>query len=136
MSDLDLRQSETILKGGKRGPAIVPGKAGQSLLYKAIKREGELQMPPGKAALSASEVASIRDWINAGGRLESRTGAQSSWWSFRKPVRPPLPTVKDASWVRNPIDAFILAKLEQQGLSPAPAADPAPCGYTARLARL
>ena len=52
MSGLDLRERDTILKGGKRGPAIVPGKADESLLYKAVRREGELQMPPGKAALS------------------------------------------------------------------------------------
>jgi hypothetical protein len=123
MSDLDLREPETILKGGKRGPAIVPGKAEESLLYKAVKRDGELQMPPGKVGLSASEVGAIREWINAGARLDSSLGAQPSWWSFRKPVRPPLPAVKNASWVRNPIDAFILAKLEQQGLSPAPPAD-------------
>jgi hypothetical protein len=54
MSDLDLRRPETILKGGKRGPAIVPGKAEQSLLYKAVKRDGDLQMPPGKIALTPS----------------------------------------------------------------------------------
>jgi hypothetical protein len=123
MSDLDLRETETILKGGKRGPAIVPGKAEESLLYKAVKREGELQMPPGKVGLTASEVESIREWINAGARLESSPVAQPSWWSFRKPVRPPVPAVKNPSWVRNPIDAFILAKLEQKGLSPAPPAD-------------
>ena len=52
MSDLDLRQQETILKGGKRGPAVVPGNAEASLLYKAVKREGELQMPPGKTPLA------------------------------------------------------------------------------------
>jgi hypothetical protein len=49
MSGLDLRERDTILKGGKRGPAIVPGKADESLLYKAVRRDGELQMPPGKA---------------------------------------------------------------------------------------
>jgi hypothetical protein len=124
MSDLDLRQPETILKGGKRGPAIVPGKAEQSLLYKAVKRDGDLQMPPGKVALTPSEVETLRAWINAGAKLESSPVSQPSWWSFRKPVRPPLPAVKNASWVRNPIDAFILAKLDQQGLTPAPPADP------------
>ena len=48
MSDLDLRQIDTILKGGKRGPAIVPGKSAESLLYRAIAQTGELKMPPGK----------------------------------------------------------------------------------------
>ena len=58
MSDLDLRDRATILKGGKRGPAIVPGNAEASLLYKAVRREGDLQMPPGKIALTAAEVKS------------------------------------------------------------------------------
>jgi Protein of unknown function (DUF1553)/Protein of unknown function (DUF1549)/Planctomycete cytochrome C len=128
MSDLDLRERETMLKGGKRGPAIVPGKAEESLLYKAVKREGELKMPPGNVALAPSEVDTIREWINAGGRRESSAAAtaaavEPSWWSFRKPVQPQVPAVKNASWVRNPIDAFILAKLEKEGMSPAPPAD-------------
>src|SRR5688500_14285082 len=56
-SDLDLRERGAILKGGKRGPAVVPGNAEASLLYKAVKREGELQMPPGKTGLIPSEVS-------------------------------------------------------------------------------
>ena len=68
MSDLDLRERETILKGGKRGPAVVPGNAEESLLYKAVKREGDLQMPPGKTALTAAKVSVLRDWINAGAK--------------------------------------------------------------------
>src|SRR6185369_4177764 len=56
MSGLDLREPESILKGGKRGPAVVPGDADASLLYKAVKRDGPLQMPPGKTPLSPSEV--------------------------------------------------------------------------------
>src|SRR5712692_1419387 len=126
MSDLDFRELGTILKGGKRGPAVVPGNAEASLLYKAVRREGELQMPPGKAPLSPAEVTVLRDWINAGARWESASGAipaASSRWSFKKPVRPLVPAVKNASWVRNPIDAFILARLEQNGLRPAPQAD-------------
>ena len=125
MSDLDLRSHAAMLKGGKRGPSIVPGNADASLLFKAIKREGELQMPPGKAGLSASEVATLRQWINSGARFDSTPAkaAEPSWWSFRKPVRPAVPTVKNAAWVRNPIDAFVMAKVEQKGLSPAPPAD-------------
>src|SRR6185369_3238888 len=125
MSDLDLRDRDTILKGGKRGPAIVPGKAGESLLYKAVRREGDLQMPPGKSALAAAEVNAIRDWINGGARWAStpRNAPAATWWSFKKPARPAVPTLKDASRVRNPIDAFILAKLDQQGLHLAPEAD-------------
>ena len=124
MADLDLRELSTTLKGGKRGPAVVPGNAEESLLYKAVKRDGELQMPPGKSGLSAAEVTTLKDWINAGARFASGTKtAEPSWWSLRKPVRPAIPGVKDASWIRNPIDAFIFAKLEAKGLRPAPAAD-------------
>src|SRR3954452_23466576 len=68
MSDLDVRDRATLLKGGKRGPAIVPGKAAESLLYKAVRREGDLQMPPGKGALSAAEIAAIGDWIDRGAK--------------------------------------------------------------------
>ena len=85
MSDLDMRDRAGILKGGKRGPAVVPGSADASLLYKAVKHEGELQMPQGKAALTASEVNILRDWINAGARFESAAPTARTapaWWSL------------------------------------------------------
>jgi hypothetical protein len=127
MSDLDLRSSETILKGGKRGPAVVPGNAEASLLYQAVQREGELKMPPGNDRLSAAEIAVLREWIDAGARLEpAREGeaaAGAQWWSFRKPVRPPVPAVSGAA-TASPIDAFICARLAREGLRPAPSADP------------
>lgn len=119
MSDLDLRETASMLKGGKRGAAVVPGNAEASLLLKAIRREGDLQMPPGKTGLAADEIALLREWINAGARREPASSAASTWWSFRKPVRPPVPAVKNTGWVRNPVDAFILAKLEEKGLRPA-----------------
>ncbi|MGH8247081.1 MAG: DUF1549 domain-containing protein, partial [Gammaproteobacteria bacterium] len=124
-SDLDLRELATILKGGKRGPAVVPGSAEASILYKAVSHQGELKMPPGKAPLAESEIRVLREWIDAGARWEpaSPTTAGPSWWSFRKPLRPPVPAVKNAALIPNPIDAFILAKLEQNGLRPAPQAD-------------
>src|SRR4051812_10967318 len=124
MSDLDVRDRATLLKGGKRGPAIVPGKADDSLLYKAVRREGELQMPPGKTPLTAAEIDSIRTWINSGGKWAGGSKAAGPpWWSFKKPVKPPVPTVADAARVRNPIDSFILAKLEEKKLKLAPEAD-------------
>src|SRR5512133_1725678 len=106
MSDLDVRDRALLLKGGKRGPAIVPGKADDSLLYKAVRREGELQMPPGKTALTAAEVTAIRDWINGGAKWSGggTKVAAPTWWSFKKPARPEVPKVADAARVRNPID--------------------------------
>src|SRR5262249_45522626 len=97
MSDFDIRDRVTILKGGKRGPAIVPGKAAESLLYKAILRNGELKMPRGMSALSAAEINIIRDWINGGAHwTPSASGAAAapSWWSFQKPVRRAAPAVR------------------------------------------
>src|SRR4051794_25750923 len=118
MSELDLRERDTILKGGKRGPAVVPGKADESLLYKAVRREGDVQMPPGKTTLTAAEVKAIGDWINAGAKWSSTApkAAAPTWWSFKQPVRPPVPTVKDAARVRTAVDAFILAKLDEKKL--------------------
>src|SRR5690348_1278204 len=55
MSDLDLRGIDTILKGGKRGPALVPGKSSESLLYRAVAQTGDLKMPPGKPPLAAAD---------------------------------------------------------------------------------
>src|SRR4051812_5346015 len=124
MSDLDVRDRATLLKGGKRGPAIVPGKANDSLLYKAVRREGELQMPPGKTPLTAAEIDSIREWIDSGAKWAGGSKAAGPvWWSFQKPVKPPVPTVADSARVRNPIDSFILAKLEEKKLKLAPEAD-------------
>ena len=125
MSGLDVRQRETILKGGKRGPAIVPGKPAESLLYKAVAREGDLQMPPGKKALAAEDVARIRSWIEAGAPWEAgqAQGPESSWWAFRPLSKAAPPAVKKPDWARGPIDRFILAKLEEKGLHPVAAAD-------------
>ena len=126
MSDLDLRDRAAFLKGGKRGPSVVPGDAEGSLLYQAVKQSGDVKMPPGKTPLTAAEVKALGDWIQGGANWVSApaTGPASGvWWSFRKPVRPATPIVKAVSRVRNPIDAFILARLEQNGLEPAPEAD-------------
>ncbi len=126
MSDLDMRQRDTLLRGGKRGAALVPGKPEESLLYKAVARHGDLQMPPGRNALTAAEVATIRDWIKAGAAWDDAQISKSdepAWWAFRKPVRPPAPAVSNAAWVRNPVDAFVLAKLDEKKLRPVAAAD-------------
>src|ERR1043166_7161150 len=63
MSGLDLRQRETILRGGKRGPAIVPGKPEESLLYQASTHLGELKMPPSKNPMSPGDLTLLRKWI-------------------------------------------------------------------------
>src|ERR1041384_3722387 len=65
MSGLDVRRPDAVLKGGKRGPAVVPGHSSESLLYRAIAQTGDVKMPPGKSALAAADVETIRQWIDA-----------------------------------------------------------------------
>ena len=127
MSGLDLRARESMLKGGGKGPALVPGNAEESLLFLAASHRGELKMPPGKPALSAHDLDALRVWIDEGAPWDSTVSAaaptEPSWWSLRRPRLPPVPKVKNQKRVRNPIDAFVLKKLESEGLEPAPAAD-------------
>src|SRR5215472_1898575 len=118
MSGLKVSARETLLKGGNRGPAIVPGKASESLLYKAVAHLGEVSMPPG-GALPSGDVAAIKDWIDSGAAWTAGGGTQTStWWAFRKPVRPAVP-----AGATNPIDAFIDRKLKSSGIAASPEAD-------------
>ena len=120
MGGLDLRQRETMLKGGARGAAVVPGKPAESVLYQAVLRQGALQMPPGKKGLSEAEVATLKSWINRGANWGGAAlTAQPNWWSFKKVTRPAVP----GSTAGNPIDAFVLAKLATQKLKPVAKAD-------------
>ncbi len=113
MGGLDLRQRETMLKGGARGAAVVPGKAAQSLLYQAVLRDGALQMPPGKKGLAQAEVDTLRAWIEAGAPWATAgVGAEPAWWSFRPLKRPAVPAGEG-----NPIDRFVNAKLSEKGLT-------------------
>jgi len=124
--DLLLDTRAGVLKGGLSGPAIVPGRPEESLLLKAIRRaDPELKMPP-KEKLDDRTIADFEAWIRRGSP-DPRTGPlrkdETPLWSLQ-PIRPAAPpAVKNESWVRNPIDRFILAKLEEKGLSPAPEAD-------------
>jgi len=134
MGRLRLDVKETGLKGGLSGAAIVPGDSKRSLLVKRILGEGdEARMPMGGAPLKPAEIALIRRWIDQGANwsvddqsaIPESQSAIKRHWAYVKPLRPPLPLVKNRSWVRNPIDAFILARLEKEGLTPSPEADKA-----------
>ena len=135
---LDLRAHAGQLRGGKSGPAIVPGNPEASLLYKRIVSG---QMPPPKLLVEAfvrppnnTEVELLRQWI-AGGALpappepaaeaEDRmvTDKDRQHWAFLSPKRPAAPRVAHGELVRNPVDAFLLAKLEAKKLSFSPAAE-------------
>ena len=128
MSGLDVRERDSLLRGGKRGPAVVPGVPEDSLLFLASAHQGDLKMPPASGSpLPVSELDILEKWIHEGvvwpdtGGMAG--GAEPSWWSFKKLRRPPLPTPDNLQLVANPIDAFVVAKLEAKGLKPAPRAD-------------
>jgi hypothetical protein len=123
---LDLRSVAAMTHGGDNGAALVPGKSGESLIVEQVTSK---TMPPGKnPKLTDEEVARLRAWIDAGAPGDSKAGSSSSksatnLWSFRPPQRPQVPTVRQAESVSNPVDAFLLARLEANGLGFSPEAN-------------
>jgi hypothetical protein len=116
---LDREEGLFGTREGAEGPVVVRGKPEASPLYqRMVSRERDFVMPPPKAHKrpKPEEKELIRRWIAEGAVWEPH-------WSFIKPVRPPLPAVRNERWPRNPVDRFILARLEAEGLSPAPEAD-------------
>jgi hypothetical protein len=113
---LDLREQATALRDGT--PPIAPGKPEASEVITRITSKDEAErMPPADKgrALGASEIEILRAWIAQG-------APYSEHWAFLPPRQAPLPKVQTGSWVQTPIDRFILARLEQEGLPPAPRA--------------
>ena len=128
---LDTRLARFLKKGGESGAAIVPGRHGGSLLYERVA-SGE--MPPGPKRLSPKDIAVIARWIDSGARTlrpepqsvprdGSFTAEEKAHWAFQPIKRSSPPRVVRSLSVRSPIDAFLLAKLESQGLGFGPAAD-------------
>ena len=114
--------------GGKGGPAVLPGNGHESPLVEAIRGEGATdRMPLNRPALAEAEIKLIETWIDQGAtaRPDEKPGVPpaEAHWAFVPPVRPAVPRVKNSGWGRNPIDAFILARLEAAGLTPSPEAN-------------
>ncbi len=137
-NDLLLTTRAGLLRGGQRGPALAAESPNESLLLRAVEYGDEqLQMPP-TARLADADIEAIRQWVELGapfGGDEDElaavarsdefeiTDADRDWWSVR-PLEPPaVPAVADADWPMNPIDHFLLARLEAAGLEPPPTAD-------------
>jgi len=120
---LDSRQA--ILKGGARGPTIVVGKPDKSLLLNAIRHQNAAPVMPPGSKLKPTEIEALSQWVAQGAVWPeySASNKEAALWSVKPVVRPTLPQVKNAAWVRNPIDAFVLARLEAKKLAPASAAD-------------
>ena len=131
---LDLR--EDALRGGNSGPSIHPGNSAESKLIHLVAgvKEGEV-MPLVGERLTRQEVGILRAWIDNGAdwpavadpentKAETDPSSEkSSHWSFQPIERPEVPAVRKRNWIRNPIDAFVLARLEQEGIAPSAQAD-------------
>ncbi len=134
---LDLR--EMALAGGENGPVIVPGKPEQSLLVEAIRWESYEMPPSGK--LSETQIATLTEWIRLGAPMPKDHGGGSGvpvrqargvitdqdrqWWAFQ-PIRRGAgvwPALENDTWSRSPVDRFLVARMQAEGLAPAPQAD-------------
>jgi hypothetical protein len=138
--NLTVDSRPALLKGGDSGPAIVPGDPEKSLLIAAVRQlDKDLKMPP-DGKLSPTQIDDLAAWVKMGApdpRVAVATNDLASakpkagmtleegrqFWSFQPVKDPPIPGVKDAAWVRTPIDNFILARIEQAGAVPAGDAD-------------
>jgi mono/diheme cytochrome c family protein len=147
---LRLDGRDAMLRGGDTGKVVIPGKPDQSRLIEAIRHDGDVQMPP-KGKLKDDEIAALTEWVLSGAfwpeprrdagasrsKSEAATSADAasraqpskeldrSFWSLQPVGNPTPPSVDDKSWFQSPIDRFILAELEKNGLAPAPPADKA-----------
>jgi len=135
---LDLSSADGFTHGGQSGAVVVAGKPEESRLIKAVGYGETLKMPP-TGKLAAEEIADLSEWVKMGAvwpgastsapvsqvRPPSRefTDAEKKFWAFQRVTDPAPPAVKDEKWVRTPVDRFVLAKLEEKGLKPAPPAD-------------
>ncbi|MEW6302914.1 MAG: DUF1553 domain-containing protein [Verrucomicrobiota bacterium] len=128
---LDLRLQRLMVKGGDEGPAIVPGKPDQSLVYTLV-RDGE--MPKGEKKLTTAEADLIRRWIAAGAKTARPepvelgngphfTEEEKSFWLWQPVKRPEVPRLRKSDPIRTPVDAFLLATLKEKKLSFSPEAD-------------
>ena len=146
MGGLRLDSRDALLKGGRSGPAIVPGDPDKSLLIAAVRQTGALKMPKG-GVLQPGDVAALVEWVRAGAvwsaapALSASNAAppatpaaanapayvikpeQRAFWSFQPLRKPAPPQVAHESWPKTDIDRFVLARLEQNGLTPVRLAD-------------
>lgn len=133
---LRLDSRAAVLKGGDTGPAIETDTPDESLLVEAIGYAGEIKMPP-KGRLPADQIAVLTEWVKRGSPWPADAASGNSdqkkvfdlaarrrgQWALQ-PLQPsPLPAVQNQAWPRNDVDRFILSRLEQDKLAPAPAAD-------------
>ncbi|MBM3737945.1 MAG: DUF1553 domain-containing protein [Acidobacteria bacterium] len=119
---LSLASLDKLIEGGKHGHAIVPGDSKSSLLLKYLSGEAQPRMPLGADALPPAVIAEINEAINSLPRQTQAATSKKDPWLYTPPAAPPIPAVSRPDWVRNPVDAFILARLDAKSMTPAPPA--------------
>ncbi|HTQ55767.1 MAG TPA: PSD1 and planctomycete cytochrome C domain-containing protein [Bryobacteraceae bacterium] len=122
---LSLDSAKAVARGGRSGAVVHPGRSAASLLFQRITSPDQAaRMPLGGKPLPAETVSLIREWIESGapGLPELARAPRAKHWAYIPPVRPEVPAVRNQAWVRNPIDSFVLARLEKEGLRPSPEA--------------
>ena len=127
---LRLNSPDSILRGGASGPVITPGKSEESLIVRRLLAlDFDDQMPLEADPLPPATIALVRAWIDQGADFGSArtmsTEADQEHWAYVAPRRPKAPAVTNFNWVRNPIDPFVLARLEKEQLQPSPEASKA-----------
>ncbi|MBM3797649.1 MAG: DUF1549 domain-containing protein [Acidobacteria bacterium] len=129
MASLRLDARAAALRGGLSGKTIVPGKSAESSLYLRVAGVGEqARMPMGMKTLRLEQIAVIKQWIDEGAVWPDRAAGAASaevkkHWAFQPPQRAGVPKASQPAWVRNPIDAFVLARLDKEAMKPSSAAD-------------
>ena len=132
MNGLRFDRRDVALRGGHSGPAILPNdSAGSALVLRVASPEDGFRMPPVDPRLTREEVGILRAWIDQGASWPEDSGDDravssapaSEHWAFQPISRQEPPQVSGSEWVQSPIDRFVLAKLESEGIEPAPAAD-------------
>jgi hypothetical protein len=137
--ELRLDSPDWIRKGGEFGEVVAPGDVSDSAIIELITLpvDDKERMPKKSDPLSDDEIEILKGWVEQGANYDGWTQEMSDaanraiaerapdpkdHWAFKTPVRPEVPAASDGEWVRNPIDHFILAKLDEKGLSPSPEA--------------
>jgi hypothetical protein len=127
---LRLDTADGLTAGADNGPVVVPGDPAKSRLVASVSRTGDYPMPP-KHPLAAAEVAVLTEWVKQGAAFPARANGRrepaggGSHWAFQPVRRPAVPEIRNPqSEIRNEIDRFVLARLEREGVKPAPPADP------------
>ena len=126
-AQLRLHAPEWVRKGGQSGPIVIAGNShGSELMRRVLDESDEDRMPLDADPLPAPEIAKLRAWIEQGATMPADSAALTDTieqhWAYVRPKRPATPEVARKDWARNPIDAFVLARLEREQLAPSPEA--------------